>query len=80
MSYRIPDALIAKEDARLTTAQDEDYAALGRRLERAGADIESITAKVAAFAVAVPTWGVGTGARALPLPRPGRTARHLRQT
>ncbi|HLY00502.1 MAG TPA: hypothetical protein VKR62_17525, partial [Roseiarcus sp.] len=61
MSYRIPDALIAKENARLTTAQDEDYAALGRRLERAGADIESITAKVAAFAVAVPTWGVGTG-------------------
>jgi L-rhamnose isomerase / sugar isomerase len=61
MSYRISDTLIAEENARLKAAQAEDYAALGRRLERAGVDIETITAKVAAFAVAVPTWGVGTG-------------------
>jgi len=61
MPYRIPDTLIAEENARLTAAQAEDYAALGRRVERAGADIEAVTAKVAAFAVAVPTWGVGTG-------------------
>jgi L-rhamnose isomerase / sugar isomerase len=61
MSYRIPDALIAEENGKLTAAQAEDYAALGRRLERAGVDIEALTAKVAAFAVAVPTWGVGTG-------------------
>ncbi len=61
MSYRIPDALIAEENAKLGAAQAEDYAALGRRLERSGVDIEAITAKVAGFAVAVPTWGVGTG-------------------
>ena len=61
MSYRIPDALIAEENARLAPAQAEDYAALGRRLERAGVDIEPVTARVAAFAVAIPTWGVGTG-------------------
>jgi L-rhamnose isomerase / sugar isomerase len=61
MSYRIPDTLIAEENAGLKAAHAEDYAALGRRLERAGVDIETITAKVAAFAVAVPTWGVGTG-------------------
>jgi L-rhamnose isomerase len=37
MSYRIPDALIAEENANLApAAQAEDYAALGRRLERAG--------------------------------------------
>ena len=72
MSYRIPDALIAEENAKLSAAQGEDYAALGRRFERAGVDIEAITAKVAAFAVAVPTWGVGTGGtRFARFPGPG---------
>jgi L-rhamnose isomerase / sugar isomerase len=61
MTYRIPDELIAKDNARLAAAQDEDYAALGHRLKRGGVDIDAVTAKVAAFAVAVPTWGVGTG-------------------
>jgi L-rhamnose isomerase/sugar isomerase len=72
MSYRIPEALIGEENARLAAAQAEDYAALGRRLGRAGVDIEAITAKVAAFAVAVPTWGVGTGGtRFARFPGPG---------
>ena len=72
MSYRIPEALIGEENARLATAQAEDYVALGRRLGRAGVDIEAITAKVAAFAVAVPTWGVGTGGtRFARFPGPG---------
>ncbi len=39
---------------------------------RRGLDIEAITAKVAAFAVAVPTWGVGTGGtRFARFPGPG---------
>jgi L-rhamnose isomerase/sugar isomerase len=72
MAYRIPDDLIAKENAKLAHAQDEDYAALVRRLERSGVDIEAITAKAAAFAVAVPTWGVGTGGtRFARFPGPG---------
>ncbi len=72
MSYRIPDALISEENARLAAAQDEDYAALGRRLSRSGFDIDAVTAKVAAFAVAVPTWGVGTGGtRFARFPGPG---------
>ena len=72
MSYRIPDALISEENARLAAAQDEDYAALGRRLGRGGIDIDAVTAKVAAFAVAVPTWGVGTGGtRFARFPGPG---------
>jgi len=72
MSYRIPEALIGEENARLAAAQAEDYAALGRRLRRAGVDIEAITARVAAFAVAVPTWGVGTGGtRFARFPGPG---------
>ena len=61
MTYRIPDSLIAEENAGRVAALEDDYGALGRQLERRGLDIEAIAAKVAAFAVAVPTWGVGTG-------------------
>ncbi len=50
MGYRIADDLIAKENAKLAHAQDEDFAALGRRLQRGGVDIVAITAKAAAFA------------------------------
>ncbi|HZZ61169.1 MAG TPA: L-rhamnose catabolism isomerase [Roseiarcus sp.] len=72
MSYSIPDALIGEENARLAAAQDEDYAALDRRLARGDVDIDAITAAVAAFAVAVPTWGVGTGGtRFARFPGPG---------
>ena len=38
-----------------------DYANLGEQLARNGVDIESITASAMRFAVAVPSWGVGTG-------------------
>jgi L-rhamnose isomerase / sugar isomerase len=72
MSYRIPEALIGEENGRLAAAQAEDYGALGLRLGRAGVDTETITAKVASFAVAVPTWGVGTGGtRFARFPGPG---------
>ena len=72
MSYRIPEALIGEENAGLATGQAEDYAGLGRRLGRVGVDIEAITGKVAAFFVAVPTWGVGTGGtRFARFPGPG---------
>ncbi len=61
MSYRIPDSLIAEANARRAAELEDDYGALGRQLARRGLDIEAITAKVVAFGVAVPTWGVGTG-------------------
>lgn len=49
-----------------------DYDALGERLARRGVDIAAITAKAAAFAVAVPSWGVGTGGtRFARFPGPG---------
>ncbi|MFN4116750.1 MAG: sugar isomerase, partial [Inhella sp.] len=38
-----------------------DYEHLGEQLARRGVDIETIVAKVAAFGVALPSWGVGTG-------------------
>jgi L-rhamnose isomerase / sugar isomerase len=61
MSYRIGTDQIASHNARHLEACTEDYGALGRTLKRRGVDIETITAKVMAFGVAVPTWGVGTG-------------------
>lgn len=38
-----------------------DYDALGEHLDRRGIDIAAIKEKVAAYGVAVPSWGVGTG-------------------
>lgn len=38
-----------------------DYERLGRVLTRRGIDIDAITAAVARFEVAIPSWGVGTG-------------------
>jgi L-rhamnose isomerase/sugar isomerase len=51
---------VADNDRRRATL-DSDYSALGEKLARDGIDIERIKAKAAAFAVAVPSWGVGTG-------------------
>ena len=49
-----------------------DYEHLGEQLARRGVDIETITAKVAAFGVAIPSWGVGTGGtRFARFPGPG---------
>ncbi len=72
MSHLIPDALIAEANAKAQNAHEDEYGALQRKLARAGQDIEAITAEVAAFAVAVPTWGVGTGGtRFARFPGPG---------
>jgi len=42
-------------------ALDADYAHLGDQLARRGIDIDAVLRKVAAYTVAVPSWGVGTG-------------------
>src|ERR1700720_4216746 len=39
----------------------DDYQSLARQLRRRGIDIEAIRRKVAAFSVALPTWGAGRG-------------------
>lgn len=50
----------------------DEYDSLGRQLARRGIDIESIKAKVAAFSVAVPSWGSGRGGtRFAKFPIPG---------
>jgi L-rhamnose isomerase/sugar isomerase len=57
----ISDELIAEANARAADALEDEYASLGRKLERSGIAIDAIKDKVAAFSVAVPSWGAGRG-------------------
>jgi L-rhamnose isomerase / sugar isomerase len=71
-SFAISADFIADHNARLEDATLEDYHALGRALARRGIDAEALVRKVAAFGVAIPTWGVGTGGtRFARFPSPG---------
>jgi L-rhamnose isomerase/sugar isomerase len=54
-------SFIADSNAKLREEIDADYAALGSILQRRGVDIDAVTAAVAKFGVAIPSWGVGTG-------------------
>src|SRR5687767_10105354 len=72
MGFAISSDLIDAENGKLKTALSEDYTVLGRQLERRGIDIEWITQRAMDFAVAIPTWGVGTGGtRFARFPGPG---------
>ena len=53
--------VIAAANARSVEALQDDYDSLGRQLQRRGIDIREIERKVAAFEVALPTWGAGRG-------------------
>ena len=53
--------LVASNNAANSAALNADYDALAQQLSRRGVDIETVTAAVAKFEVAVPSWGVGTG-------------------
>nr|WP_298894719.1 TIM barrel protein [uncultured Altererythrobacter sp.] len=53
--------LVADLNERSREAVAEDYAALGRKLERRGIAIDAVKDKVKAFGVAVPSWGAGRG-------------------
>ena len=69
--------LIDRENAARLVALQADYDALGAHLARRGIDIEAITARVAGFCVAIPSWGVGTGGtRFARFPGPGEP-RHI---
>ncbi|MGR6433018.1 L-rhamnose catabolism isomerase [Rhizobium sp. PAMB 3174] len=54
------DVIAGVNDA-ASAALRADYNALGEQLARRGIDIDVVKAKVAAYGVAVPSWGVGTG-------------------
>ncbi|WP_018183755.1 L-rhamnose catabolism isomerase [Kaistia granuli] len=53
--------ILAEKNKAEDAALANDYSSLGEQLDRRGIDIDAITRKVAAFTVAVPSWGVGTG-------------------
>lgn len=53
--------LIAEHNRRQEKALISDYEHLGEQLARRKIDIDKVTRAVAAFAVALPSWGVGTG-------------------
>ena len=75
--FCISEDLLQTENAARKTALDEDYAALSRALGRRGIDADTLTRKIMAFGVAIPTWGVGTGGtRFASFPGPGEP-RHL---
>ena len=52
---------IQAHNATLQRHADTDYEYLGEQLARRDVDINSIKKQVAAFGVAIPSWGVGTG-------------------
>ena len=61
MTTMIDTGLVAEHNAALAPQLQADYEALGGMLARRGQDIEALTAHAQRFAVAVPSWGVGTG-------------------
>ena len=74
---RIAPNVIAAHNDGLQRHLRNDYEHLGEQLARRDIDIETVRAKVAAFGVAVPSWGVGTGGtRFARFPGPGEP-RHV---
>jgi L-rhamnose isomerase / sugar isomerase len=72
MTFSISPDFIATQNEKSIAAHREDYAALARQLERRKIDIEAMTLRAMDYAVAVPTWGVGTGGtRFARFPGPG---------
>jgi L-rhamnose isomerase/sugar isomerase len=55
-----PDQIAVMNVAQAAALQD-DYDSLGRHLARRGIDIDAVKSRLAAFSVAVPSWGVGRG-------------------
>jgi L-rhamnose isomerase/sugar isomerase len=77
MSFAISADFIAAENAKAEAALAEDLAALSRQLARRGIDAEAMVRRAMDYAVAVPTWGVGTGGtRFARFPGPGEP-RHI---
>lgn len=61
MSTMIDRGQVEEHNAAQRANVEADYAALGGMLARRGQDIERLTALAQTFAVALPSWGVGTG-------------------
>jgi len=72
MIEMISTSVLNAENASREPELKRDYDSLGERLSGRGIDIDAIKNKVAAYGVAVPSWGVGTGGtRFARFPGPG---------
>jgi L-rhamnose isomerase/sugar isomerase len=60
-SLPIDSHQIAAHNDKLVRHVHNDYEHLGEQLARRDVDIDRVRAQVAAFGVAIPSWGVGTG-------------------
>lgn len=76
---RIAAEIVAAENDKREAAHRSDYQALGEKLARSSIDIDKVTAKVADFFVAVPSWGSARVARAL-LASPDLASRGISST
>jgi L-rhamnose isomerase / sugar isomerase len=73
----IDASVIVADNEKRSGALQADYDALGTHLARRGIDISAVKARVAAYGIAVPSWGVGTGGtRFARFPGPGEP-RHI---
>ena len=61
MQSLINENLVEKDNKAKIADLDVDYEALGAQLGRRDIDISAITQQAVDFAVAIPSWGVGTG-------------------
>ena len=57
----ISEDLVGSLNDAARVAHEDEFGALGRKLQRRGVDIEALVIRAMAWSVAVPTWGVGTG-------------------
>lgn len=77
MTGLIETSVIESENEKRRAALGADYEALGAHLSRRGVDIDAVKSAVAQYAVAIPSWGVGTGGtRFARFPGPGEP-RHI---
>ena len=60
-NFEISDDFIAEQNSQTRNWIEEDFEHLGKKLRRRNVDIEELVKKAAAFRVAIPSWGVGTG-------------------
>ncbi|HEY7884511.1 MAG TPA: TIM barrel protein, partial [Cellvibrionaceae bacterium] len=61
MADPISSDAIAEQNQRLSADLHKDYDALGEKLSRTGLDIAQLATHAKTFAIALPSWGVGTG-------------------
>ena len=61
MTSVIDAGLVADQNTKQNAQLQADYEGLGGMLARRGLDIDKLTALAQTFAVAVPSWGAGTG-------------------